>query len=264
MSKILLTGAAGGLGKVLRESLNNWKDSLIVSDITDLGPAQCGEEVRQCNLSDFKSVLELVEDIDEIIHLGGVSVEDSFDNILHANIIGTYNIYEAARQKGIKRILFASSNHTIGFHSRENLLDASSVMRPDSLYGVSKGFGELLARYYYDKFQIESACIRIGSSFPKPKDRRMLATWLSYKDLTSLVKRIFEVDRLGFAIVYGVSDNKEKWWDNHQVAYIGWSAQDSSEQFENEPYITAEKVDPFSPVTLYQGGKFASFGHFED
>ena len=208
MSKILLTGAAGGLGKELRKRLNNFRDTKRLSDISDLGQAQANEEIVYCDLSDFDSVLALLDGVDEIIHLGGVSIEDTFANILSANLIGTYNIYEAARQKGITRILFASTNHTIGFHDRETLLDASSELRPDSIYGVSKGYGELMARYYYDKFNIESACVRIGSSFEKPLDRRMMDTWLSFEDLTSLVKRIFEVDRLGYAIIYGVANNR--------------------------------------------------------
>lgn len=264
MSRILLTGAAGGLGKVLRKNLNGFRDILRVSDIANLGNTVEGEEAVQCDLSDMNSVLELVDGVDEIVHLGGVSVEDTFENILNANLRGTYHLYEAARQKGVKRILFASSNHTIGFHDRETSLDANSALRPDSLYGVSKGFGELLARYYFDKFKIETACIRIGSSFPKPRNRRMLATWLSYNDLTSLTKRIFDVDRLGYAIVYGVSDNPEKWWDNHLTAYIGWSPEDSTVGFENDENLVNETVDPFDPATQFQGGPFAAFGHFED
>jgi len=264
MSKILLTGAAGGLGKVLRKRLNNFRDTIRLSDISDLGQAQDNEEIVNCDLADFDSVLALLDGVDEIIHLGGVSIEDTFANILSANLIGTYNIYEAARQKGIKRILFASSNHTIGFHDRETNLDASCELRPDCMYGVSKGYGELLARYYFDKYKIESACVRIGSSFEKPLDRRQLATWLSFNDLTSLVKRIFEVDRLGFAIIYGVSANPETWWNNHQASHIGWHPVDSSAQFEQEDYLRNEVIDPFSPEVQFQGGKYAAAGHFED
>ncbi len=264
MSRILLTGAAGGLGQILRKNLNGFRGTLRVSDISNLGEAADKEEVVQCDLSDFDSVLDLVDGVDEIVHLGGISVEDTFENILNANLRGTYHIYEAARKKGVKRVLFASSNHVIGFHDRETRLDSNSPMRPDCIYGVSKGFGELLARYYYDKFKIETACIRIGSSFPKPKNRRMLATWLSYDDLTSLTKCVFDTDRLGFAIIYGVSNNPEQWWDNHLTTYVGWSPKDSSSQFANEKELLDEKVDPFDPATQFQGGPFAAFGHFED
>lgn len=264
MTRILLTGAAGMLGKVLRENLRGWQDSLRVSDIADLGEARPGEEIVQCDLSDLSAVIDLVAGCDMIIHLGGQSTENTFDRILDANIRGTYNIYEAARKAGVSRILFASSNHVIGFHERETLLDAEAPMRPDSLYGVSKGFGELLTRYYFDKFGIETACVRIGSSFPKPQNRRMLATWLSFDDLTALVKAIHDADRIGHAVVYGVSDNREKWWDNHLSAYIGWAPKDTSEVFEHEAMFRDEVTDPNDPAIRYQGGGFAAAGHFED
>ena len=264
MSRILLTGAAGMLGKVLREKLAGYCSTLRLSDIAQMEPAKDGEEVVQCDLSDLDSVLKLVEGCDFIIHLGGASTENTFANILSANIQGTYNIYEAARQKGVSRILFASSNHTIGFHERTTRLDANSPFRPDSLYGVSKCFGENLARYYYDKFNIETVNVRIGSSFPKPMNRRMMATWLSFDDLTALVKSIHKADRVGFSVVYGVSANKEQWWDNRLAGHLGWQPQDSSEQFANDPDILNEVVDINDPAIIFQGGGFAAAGHFED
>ena len=130
MSRVLLTGAAGMLGNILRDNLNGWQSILRLSDIKDLGKPRDGEEIIECDLSDIDKVMDLVEGCDYIIHLGGISTENSFNNILEANIKGAYNIYEAARKKGVKRILFASSNHVIGFHKRENMLDANSPMRP--------------------------------------------------------------------------------------------------------------------------------------
>lgn len=264
MKRILLTGAGGNLGRVLRTKLAGWVDVLRLSDIAEMADAEAGEELQQCDLADFDSVMDLVAGCDGIIHLGGLSTENTFANILSANIEGTYNIYEAARRQGVNRILFASSNHTIGFHERETLLDADSPMRPDSLYGVSKGFGELLARYYFDKFGIETANVRIGSSFEKPLDRRMLATWLSFDDLAELIKRVFATDRLGCPVIYGVSANKEVWWDNSKVAYIGWQPQDSSAQFEAEEYLQQQAQDPSHRSVRYQGGGFAAAPHFED
>ncbi|MEP2717100.1 NAD(P)-dependent oxidoreductase [Pseudophaeobacter sp.] len=264
MTRILLTGAGGGLGKVLRQKLAGSYELLRLSDLVELDPAQAGEEVVQCDLADAEAVMALAEGCDAIVHLGGMSVENSFDTILNANICGTYNIYEAARKQGVGRVLFASSNHAIGFHKRETRLDASAALRPDSMYGVSKGFGELLARYYFDKYGIETACVRIGSSFEKPRNRRMMATWLSFDDLTRLVKRVVDADRVGFAVVYGASDNEESWWDNSETAYLGWQPQDSSAQFANDPVIIEEVTDPTDPAVVYQGGAFAAAGHFED
>ncbi len=264
MSRVLLTGAAGMLGTILRDNLNGWQSILRLSDIKNLGKTRDGEEIIKCDLSNIDKVMDLVDGCDYIIHLGGISIEDSFNNILEANIKGAYNIYEAARKKGVKRILFASSNHAIGFHKREDMLDANSPMRPDSIYGLSKCFGENLARYYFDKFGIETASIRIGSSFPKPINRRMLATWLSFDDLTDLVKKIYQIDRLGYAVIYGVSDNKQKWWDNSLTSYIGWKPNDNSQQFENDAKLTAEINNHDDPAIRFQGGAFAAAGHFED
>ncbi|MEH6445787.1 MAG: NAD(P)-dependent oxidoreductase [Oceanospirillaceae bacterium] len=264
MKRILLTGAAGNLGKVLRVKLAGWADVLRLSDLSEITDATAIEEVQCCDLGDKEAVMKLVEGCDGIIHLGGISTENTFDSILNGNIVGTYNLYEAARKYGIKRILFASSNHTIGFHERETKLDADSTMRPDSLYGVSKCYGEMLASLYYDKYGIETARVRIGSCFEKPLDRRMLATWLSADDFVSLIVRIFECDRLGCPVIYGASANKELWWDNQKVSYLGWEPKDSSEVFVDEPYLVQRTGDANDPAVRYQGGGFASSGHFED
>lgn len=264
MKKLLLTGAGGHLGRLLRDRLNGWAEHLVLSDITDLGEARPGETLVTCDLADMDSVQSMVADCDAIIHLGGVSTENTFDNILNSNIKGTYNLFEAARKNGSPRILFASSNHVIGFHDRETRLDASSKMRPDSLYGVSKGFGELLAQYYYDKFGLESASVRIGSCFERPKDRRMLATWMSLNDFLAMIDRVFTADRLGCPVIYGASNNRECWWDNHEVRYLGWQPLDTADSFRDDPNLQEQAPDPTDPAVRYQGGKFAAAGHFED
>ena len=175
-----------------------------------------------CDLSDFAAVRALVEGCDGIIHYGGISVEQPWEQILPANIQGTYNLYEAARQARVPRIFYPSSNHATGFYPRETRIDVTAPVRPDSLYGVSKCFGEALARYYYDKYGIETAAVRIGSCFPEPKDHRMMVTWLSEDDLVALMERVFLAQRVGYTTLYGVSDNLEKWWDNSQAGFLGW------------------------------------------
>tara|TARA_R110001583_G_scaffold58125_1_gene173512 strand:- start:3099 stop:3896 length:798 start_codon:yes stop_codon:yes gene_type:complete len=264
MKRIILTGAAGILGKAMRKALVGWAGELVLSDIVPIEEINDGESFVACDLGDFASVLELVRGCDGIIHLGGQSVECSFDNIMNGNLKGTYHIYEAARQLGVKRIFFASSNHVVGFHSREDRLDANSPMRPDSLYGVSKGFGELMAQYYFDKFGIESALVRIGSCFAKPIDRRMLSTWLSESDLADLIKKVYAVNRLGCTVIYGVSNNPNSWWDNRHANFVGWQPKDSSEQFEEDVFKNDPLLANDNPALLYQGGFFATAGHFED
>ena len=190
MKRLLITGAAGGLGKMARERLTHLADVLRLSDIDDLGEAAPNEEIVYCDLGDKAAVEAMVADCDGIVHFGGISVEKPWDLIMNANINGVFNLYEAARKNGAPRIIFASSNHAIGFHKQTDKLDASSPTRPDGLYGVSKCFGESMASMYHDKFGIETACVRIGSCFPEPRNHRMLATWLSADDFVRLIERV--------------------------------------------------------------------------
>src|SRR5205823_4971279 len=185
--RLLLTGAAGGLGRVLRPRLKAYCKTLRLSDHAALGSAAAGEELVVARLEDRPAIDALLEGVDAVVHLGGVSVEGPFDPIAQANIIGVYNLYEAARRHGVKRVVFASSNHVTGFYRQDQVISPRDPMRPDGLYGISKAFGENLSRYYFDRYGIETACLRIGSSFPEPRDRRMLSTWLSYDDLERLV-----------------------------------------------------------------------------
>ncbi|ARP85212.1 NAD-dependent epimerase/dehydratase family protein [Bordetella genomosp. 9] len=258
---LLLTGAGGNLGKVLRERLKPYAGTLRLSDIADLGPAQPGEEIMLGNLADADTVDAMVRGADAIVHMGGVSVERPFDEILPANIQGVYNLYEAARKHGVRRIVFASSNHVIGFYRQGQVIDADAPVRPDGYYGISKAFGENLSRFYFDRYGIETVCLRIGSSFPEAKDRRMLVTWLSYDDLTHLIAQSLFVPHVGHTIVYGASANRESWWDNWRAAHLGFHPKDSSEQFrakvESRPPLPAD-----DPEARYQGGAFTKAGPF--
>lgn len=262
LQRLLLTGAAGGLGRVLREGLRNDATVLRLSDIAEMAPAGEREEVVPCNLADKAAVDALVQGCDAIVHLGGISVERPFEEILEANIKGVFHLYEGARRHGVKRVVFASSNHVIGFHQQGEVLDDSSPRRPDGYYGLSKSYGEDLSRFYFDRYGIETACLRIGSSFPEPKDRRMLVTWLSYRDLTELVRRCLFAPKLGHAIVYGASANRDRWWDNRGVAHIGFAPQDSSEPFRAK-VEALPALDAADPAAHYQGGAFVKNGPYE-
>lgn len=264
LKRLLITGAGGGLGKVARSRLGYLAENLRLSDIVELGAAGEKEEIILCELGDKEGVEKLVEGCDAVLHLGGISVEDSFEKILNANIRGIYNLYEAARKLGKPRIFMASSNHAIGFHPQDERLDAKSLQRPDGLYGVSKCFAEAMASLYHDKFGVETALVRIGSCFPEPVDRRMLSTWLSYDDFISLVERVFTAPRLGCPVIYGVSDNEAVWWDNREAAYLGWRPKDSSTVFKEKVYATAPQPPADSVEVLFQGGKFAGLPIIED
>jgi len=261
--RLLLTGAAGGLGRVLRPRLKAYCDVLRLSDLADLGSAAAGEELSQVPLQDGAAVHQLLEGVDAVVHLGGVSVEAAFDPILQANIVGTYNLYEAARKHGVKRVLFASSNHVTGFYRQDEVLDTNALPRPDGLYGVSKAFGENLARFYFDRHGIETACLRIGSSFAEPKDRRMLATWMSFDDLERLVVSCLTAPLVGYSVVYGMSNNRTQWWDNTKARHLGYVPQDSSEPFRAAVEARQAPLDYNDPAVLYQGGAFVRTGPFE-
>ena len=260
--RLLLTGAAGGLGRVLRPRLARQCTTLRVSDIAHLGAAAAGEEVVAARLEDAGAVLDLLADVDAVVHLGGVSAEGPFEPILQANIVGVHNLYEAARRHRVRRIVFASSNHVTGFYRQDEVVSSRDPMRPDGNYGISKAFGELLSRFYFDRYGIETVCLRIGSSFPEPKDRRMLATYLSYDDLERLVVASLTAPVVGHSIVYGVSDNARTWWDNTPARHLGFRALDSSEPF--RAAVEAAAVAPSGdPATIYQGGAFVVRGPFQ-
>jgi uronate dehydrogenase len=261
--RLLLTGAAGGLGKVLRPRLRAHADTLRVSDISALDPAQAGEETVICDLADHAAVDAMVQGCDAIVHLGGVSVEKSFEEVMPANIQGMYNLYEAARRHGVRRVVFASSNHAIGFYRQGQVIDAGVPTRPDGYYGLSKVFGENLARFYFDRYGIETVCLRIGSSFPEPRDRRMLITWLSYDDLEQLVVRSLFTPNVGHTIVYGASANRDVWWDNGRAAHLGFAPKDNTEPFRAR--MEAQPApDPADPANIYQGGAYVNAGPYND
>ena len=260
-NRLLLTGAAGGLGKVLRPRLATMCRTLRVSDIGAMDAAAAHEEVVTCDLGDAQAVHSLLAGVDAIVHLGGVSVEGPWGPILNANVMGIHNLYEAARVHGAKRVIFASSNHAVGFYKQSDFIDADAPTRPDGNYGLSKVFGEQVSRFYFDRYGIETVCIRIGSSFPKALDRRMMMSWLSYDDLTELIRCSLFTPNVGHTIVFGASDNKNPWWNNGKAAHLGWTPRDSSEQFRAEVEAQPPVADG-DPLVIYQGGRFVAQGPF--
>ncbi len=261
--RLLLTGAAGALGRELRRRLKAYCDMLRLRAIAALGDAAAGEEMCPAALQDAQAMLALLQGVDAVVHLGGVSVEGPFEPILQANIIGMHHLYEAARRHGVPRIVYASSNHVTGFYRQDEVIDARMPMRPDGNYGLSKAFGENLAQFYFDRYGLETVSLRIGSSFPEPKDRRMLATWLSYDDLERLVVSSLTAPVVGHTVIYGLSDNATRWWDNTPARHIGYRPQDSSDRFRAAVEARQAALDMKDPVTQYQGGGFVTKGPHE-
>lgn len=254
--RLLITGAAGGIGQIMRRKLAPLAKILRLSDISDMGGAAENEELVTCDLGDRHAVMELLRDCDAIVHLGGMSGEAPYSQILNANITGSLNLFEAARAHGMPRILLASSQHTVGFYRQDDYLETSAPMRPDGLYGLSKCFSELMAQMYFDKFGQETAIVRIGSCFETPRDHRMLATWLSFDDFVSLTERVFSVPKLGCPIIWGVSNNDTLWWDNKSANFLGWKPKDNSGDYRASILANVPRPDPGSVSALFQGGDF--------
>ena len=252
IERLLITGAAGALGGVLRRHFAGRYPALRLSDRAALGVAGPGEELMPCDLADAAAVERLFEGVDACVHLGGQANEAPWEVIMASNIVGAVNTWEAARKAGTKRILFASSNHAVGFHPRTRKLDHTAPPKPDSRYGLSKAWGEDVALYYANKHGISAMCMRIGSCFPEPMNERALSTWLSYPDFCRLVEVGLDADYV-FEIVYGVSANTRSWWDNGNAERLGYRPQDNAEAW-------AEKVrgkKTAEPINeLFQGGPF--------
>jgi uronate dehydrogenase len=262
--RILLTGASGGLGRVLRPFLASLCTTLRVSDLRAPEQPLAHEESVACDVGDREAVIDLCRGVDAIVHFGGVSVEDYFDRILHANLLGTFNVFEAARRLGIRRIVYASSSQVTGFYPATQVVDPSMPVRPSSLYGLSKSFGENLARLFHDRYSIETVCLRIAMCFPEPSTHRMLRSYLSYDDLRSLVARALVAPDVGFAVVYGVSNNRDTLWRNPDAARIGWRPNDSSEPFRAGVEARMPRPDPDDVQNRFHGGRFTQDGPFED
>ncbi len=260
--RILMTGAAGSLGTAMRSRLKANCDVLRLSDRLDVAAAKAGEELTLAELGDEAAVLALLKDVNAVVHFGGVSVEGPFGPILQANIVGMYNLYEAARKQGTQRIIFASSNHATGFYKQSETITPLANPRPDGNYGVSKAFGEDISRFYFDRYGIETACLRIGSCFPEPKDRRMLASWLSFDDLYRLLTACLTTPSLGHSIIYGVSKNSVTWWDNSAANHVGYVPQDSADSYREAIYAKTGAPDVRDPVVKFQGGAYVAMGPY--
>ncbi len=241
--RVLITGAAGQIGRTLRTGLQGRYALLRLTDRAPLAPASAGEECIAADLGDLTSLVDMMRGIDCVVHLAACSIEPAenpWDQVLPANIVGAYNVFEAARRAGVKRVVFASSHHAIGFYRRERVLPASVAPRPDSFYGVSKVLGEALGRLYADKYGLSVVSVRIGAFREVPTDRRHLAVWISPRDMTELVRCAIEAPPLRYCVVYGVSNNTRAFWDNREAAVLGYAPQDNAEDFAERILANAE------------------------
>jgi len=256
MKTVLITGAAGSVGSHLRRELAG-RYALRVSDVKPITNLGEDEKFIQGDIARMKDALLVTKGVDAIVHLGGFSVEGPWETILEANIVGLYNVYEAARRNKVKRILFATSNHAVGFYRRDEKIDHRVYPKPDSRYGVSKVFGEALGSLYADKYGLEIFNMRIGNVNPEPVDKRRLSIWISPRDLAQLVSIGIDKPGIKFEIVYGISGNKRAWYDNSNAHRLGYRPQDDSEPYAEET-LAREKPSNDAIAEAHQGGIFCT------
>jgi uronate dehydrogenase len=252
---VLLTGASGALGRMLARELGAAGYTLRLTDISPFpDPLPAGAKFVRADLNEALAIVRQAEGCGTILHFGGNATEQPFETIIEPNIRGLYHIYEAARREGA-RVVFASSNHTIGFHERpkgnDAKIDFDCQFRPDGYYGLSKVYGELMGRLYWDKHGVENVNVRIGSCQPRPMNARALSTWLSYPDLARMMIRCIEAERVGHSVIWGASNNPATFWGKDHRDRIGWQPEDNAEDFRAE---IAGKVSGDPVEERYQGG----------
>ena len=258
MKKIILTGAAGRLGSYLREPLLGMAEELVSTDLVeDFGKLHDRETYVKADLAQIDEMTEVLKGADMVVHFGAIGDEAPFDDILQANIIGAYNVWEAARVNGLRRVVYASSIHAVGMHSRTENIGTDVLHRPDTFYGLAKCFAEDLGSLYWDKYQMESVCLRILSC-AQVTNARALGSWLSYDDLIQLVERSVETPTTKFTIIYGVSNNDRAPVNNATASFLGYRPRDNAEQFAEKILAETPTQDLNDPTYLYQGGPFAA------
>jgi uronate dehydrogenase len=251
-SPLLLTGAAGTIGSVLRRGLRDDVGELRLTDRAPVGALQDREAYVRAELADFNAVREAVRGAAAVVHLGGIPHEASFAALAGPNMLGVFNVLEAARREAVRRVVLASSNHATGMYPVSRRLVGHEPVRPDSLYGVTKVLAEALGRLYADKFGLEVVCLRIGAFGERPREPRALATWLSHGDAVRLVRASLVAQDVDFVVAYGTSANTRGWWDLGPARErLGYAPEDDAERF------AAEVGDGPVPADAPQGGPFA-------
>lgn len=258
MDKIILTGAAGRLGGYLRAPLAKMAKQLVSTDLAEaLDGVADNEHYVKADLGDAAAVMELIEGADMVVHFGAIPDEAPFDDILHSNIVGAYNVWNAAHKHGVRRIVYASSIHAMGMYPKNVAITGDMPHRPDSFYGLAKCFAEDMARMYWDKYGLEAVCLRIYSCAPVG-NARSLGSWLSYPDLIQLVEKSVSTPVTGFSVIYGVSDNDRSPVDNSGAAFLGYRPRDNAEQFAERILAESPPPDPTDKAQLCHGGPFAT------
>lgn len=255
MHGLLITGAGGRLGTILREGLRGRFEVLRLLDVAPLSARQPGEELVTADVRDLSAVTDAMAGVDAVAHLAGIPHEDTFERILETNVVGTYHVFEAARRQGCARVVLASSLHVTGFYPAEERIGPDAPPRPDSFYGVGKAAAENLGRLYADKHGTEVVCLRIGTLAERPTTPRHLSTWLSPRDAVELFFLALTAPNVGYTVAYGASANKRGWWDLDSAGRLGYRSADDAERWAREVEAAAI-ADPMESGQGPQGGSY--------
>jgi uronate dehydrogenase len=258
MTKVALSGANGNMGRILRSELSKRGVQLrSAGGRTPLVALFPGEDVMHGDLRDPDAVDRLLEGVDVLIHLAGTSVERPLPEIIENNLVALHQVYEGARRNGVRRIIFASSNHAFGMHSVHDRLRLDAPFRPDGLYGLSKVWGEAMARMYWDKHGIEGVSVRIGTAMgTPPENARQLSTWLGTEDMVDLMLRCIQTPDIGYLAVWGASNNDRSYWDNAGAERLSYEPRQNAEVFAAAVLAQPNPLDPIA--RQYQGGQFVT------
>jgi uronate dehydrogenase len=252
---VLLTGGSGTIGRLLTARLAELGWPMRVTEVVSFpGDLPAGASFEIADLEDREAVRRLADGCGLILHFGGISTEQSFEAILGPNLRGSFHIYEAAR-RGRARVVFPSSVHAVGLYERTAILDQECALRPDGYYGLSKAYGEMLARMYWEKHAIESVVIRIGSVLPEVPDERILSTWISHNDFVRLIQCCAVAEQLACTVIWGASNNSRSFWRRDARKRLGWAPLDSSD---NQAERVRGRVTGDPVAERYQGGKFVT------
>jgi uronate dehydrogenase len=256
--KVLVTGAAGNIGRIVCAGLNarGWKvrglDRESLDGVDGLSDPPVVADVR-----DAKAVRAAIAGVDAVVHLAGIAAEAPFEDILANNIEGTFQVFDAARRAGVRRVVFASSNHAVGYTPRADTLPVDVPPRPDTYYGVSKIFGEALGRLMVDRYGLEVVCLRLGRWKQYPETVRELSIWISPADGVRLVAAALTAPDVDFAVVYGISANTRAWWDLAPARALGYLSVDDAEEYADRIRGADAEPDRSDPEWARVGGAFA-------
>lgn len=252
--KILITGAAGRVGGCLAAGLrDNGRYDIVAADLM----ADEDKGITALDITDAARLKEMTRGVDTVVHCAWLQDEEDFlGKVLPVNVTGAYHLYEAARLNGVRRIVFASSNHATGFYKRDERVKPDDPYRPDSFYGLSKCYIELLGRLYADKYGVSSFNVRIGNfaGDNRPHSQRSARIYISGRDLVHLAECCIEADDyMKFLSFYGTSANEENYYDiGYLKELIGYNPRDNGAVWLHEAEASGQPLR--QDETEYQGG----------